>query len=71
MGIGRKAAVYVLVGLASLTAIALNASGEGLGRITRGAEAPPVGCNIGDPLFSCPSPQPGYAAGVLFIWDPH
>jgi hypothetical protein len=71
MGIGRKAAVSFFVGLAALTAVGLNASGEGLRHVTRSAEPPPVGCNIGDPLFSCPAPQHGDAVGGLFIWDPH
>ena len=71
MGIGRKAAVALFVGLAAFTAIGPNASGEGLAHIARIAEAPPVGCNIGDPFLSCPAPQRGFAAGGLFIWDPH
>jgi hypothetical protein len=71
MGIGRKAAIAFFVGLAAFTAIWLNASGEGLAHIDRIAEAPPVACNIGDPLSSCVVRQQGCAAGGLFIWDPH
>jgi hypothetical protein len=71
MGIGRKATVSFFVGLAALMAIGLNASGEGLGHVARSAEVAPVGCNIGDALLSCLAPQRDYAAGGLFIWDPH
>jgi hypothetical protein len=71
MGIARKAAVLFFVGLAALIAIGLNASGEGLGRVARSAEAPPVGCNIGDLFPACLVTQRDYAAGALFIWDPH
>jgi hypothetical protein len=71
MGIGRKAAVSFFVGLAALMAIELNASGQGLGHVGHSGEAPPIGCNIGDPFVSCLAPQRGYAAGGLFIWDPH
>jgi hypothetical protein len=71
MGIDWKAVVSLFVGLAAVMAIGLKASGEGLGHVARGAEVGPVGCNIGDPPFSCLSPQQGYTAGVMFIWDPH
>jgi hypothetical protein len=71
MGVARKAGVFFFVGLAALIAIGLNASGKGLGGVARNAEAPPVGCNIGDPFPACLVPQRDYAAGALFIWDPH
>ena len=71
MGIGRKAAVFLFVGLAALMAIGLHASGQGLGHVAGSAEVVPPGCNIGDPFLSCLAPQQGYAAGGLFIWDPH
>jgi hypothetical protein len=69
MGIGRKVAVSLVVGLAALMAIALKASGEGLGRVARSPEARPVDCNINDAFFPCFAPQWGFEG--LFIWDPH
>jgi hypothetical protein len=57
MGIGRKVAVSLVVGLAALMAIALKASGEGLGRVARSPEARPVDCNINDAFFPCFAPH--------------
>jgi hypothetical protein len=71
MGIGRKAAVSFLVGLAALIAAGLNASGQGQGRVARNVTVGPAGCNVGDPFLSCLASQGNYVGGGLFIWDPH
>jgi hypothetical protein len=70
MEIIRKAAVSVLVGLAAVVAIGLNAHGEG--RLARNANVASSDCNIGDPILACVEPQWGYPAADLFITaDPH
>jgi hypothetical protein len=71
MGIGRNAAVAFFVGLAALTAVGLNASEQGLRRVTPSATATPSNCNVGDPFLSCLASQRSLAAGGLFIWDAH
>ncbi len=70
MGIGR-AAVSFLIGLATLIAVGLNASGQGQGRVARSVTVAPASCNVVDPFLSCLVSQGSYAGGGLFIWDPH
>jgi hypothetical protein len=73
-----KAAVFAFVCLGAVAMMGLrgNANEEALlaneeALLARNSEMPTVDCDIGDPFFACFSPQWGFPAGDLFIWDQH
>jgi hypothetical protein len=66
-----KAAVFAFVCLGAVAMMGLKGNANEDELLARSTEMPAVDCNIGDPFYACFSPEWGFPAGDLFIWDPH
>jgi hypothetical protein len=66
-----KAAVFAFVCLGAVAMMGLRGNANEEALLARNTEVPTVDCDIGDPFFACFSPQWGFPAGDLFIWDQH
>jgi hypothetical protein len=65
MNIIRQATFSAIFGLCAVAALGFNGDANGL----RTADAATIDCKIGEARFACSTPQWGYPAGDLIIWD--